>query len=74
MVFAWGINIVNLLRQQSASDYKATWLKPEAEVRHAGFGKHLPDPPGQLVVTWFKYLYIYEFMYTLSQISNKFSM
>lgn len=74
MVFAWGINIVNILRQQSASSDNKDWLTPGAEVRHAGFGKHLPDPPGQLVVAWFKYLYVYEFMYTLAQVCNKFSM
>lgn len=75
-IFSWGLNIVNLLGQQQTKLLNAlsTLLRLSAEIKHGGFGKHLPAQPDQAIFTWFKYLYVLEFMYAFAQTTNKLSM
>lgn len=49
-------------------------LISHVELHFGGFGRHRKGIPHPILVTWFKYLYVFEFMYTLAQAANKFAM
>ena len=49
-------------------------LTANPAIRNAGFGEHLPIPPGEAPFKWFKYLYAFGLTFALAQLSNKISM
>ena len=72
--FCWGPSITNLVCQSHPDSFDRDLLLTWSIALHYGIGRHLEVLGPGNIHRWFKFLYAFEFLYTLAMASVKYSM